>query len=159
MQSPKPVRHFTKHIFLIAKVYAEREKSREEVYGYLQKMRKSIIRMNLTYTEVDRLKQKIDNLVDWERKYAKYFKPEDDEKQNLKNHIIALEEELKREREEKLRIVSEQEERLKELTESLEGAKHKLRSLMLDKAKRHQRLKMLEEKISRKVGSGDYYKH
>jgi chromosome segregation ATPase len=158
IQLPKSLRHFTKHLFLISKTYAEREKAREDVYGYLQKMRKLIIRMSLGYSDVDRLKQKIDNLINWERKYAKYFRSEDDEKQELKNHIIALEEELGREREEKSRVISEHEERLRELKESLESAKHKLRSLLLDKAKRHHRLKILEEKISQKVDSRGYFK-
>ena len=157
IQSRKSVRHFTKHLFLVSRVYAEREKAREDVYGYLQKMRKSIIRMSLGYSDVDRLKQKIDNLINWERKYAKYFKPEDDEKQGLKNNIRALEDELSREKEEKLRITSEHERRLKELTESLESAKHKLRSLLLDKAKRNHRLKILEEKITQKTDNRYYF--
>ena len=157
MQIPKSARHFTKYIFLISKVYAERERAREGVYSHLHKMRKSIIRMSLTYSDVDRLKQKIDNLISWERKYARYFKPEDDEKRELKNRINDLEEELGKEREEKLRIMSDHDDRLNELTESLEGVKHNLRSLILEKAKRHQRLKILEEKISQKTNQRSYY--
>ena len=156
-QSHKSARHFAKHLFLISKIYNEREKAREDVYSYLQKMRKSIIRMSLAYSDVDRLRQKIDNLINWERKYAKYFKPEDDEKQELKNHIRALEEELGKEREEKSRIMSEQDERLTELTDSLESVKHKLRHLMLEKAKRLHRFKILEEKISQKDDSQGYF--
>ncbi len=157
IQSRKSLRHFTKYLFLISKVYAEREKSRIGVYEQLQKMRKSIIRMTLRYTDIDELKQKIDSLINLERKYAKYFKPEGDEKQELKDHIKALEDELSKEREEKLRVMSEHEERLRDLTDSLESAKHKLRSLLLDKAKRHHRLKILEEKISQKTGLGYYH--
>ena len=158
IQIPKSVRHFTKHLFLVSKVYAGREKAREDVYSHLRKMRNSIIRMSLTYSDADRLKQKIDNLLNWERKYAQYFRPEDDEKQELKNHIRALEDELSKEKEEKFRIMSEHDERLKELTDSLESVKHKLRNLMVEKAKRHNRLKILEEKISQKVDSKDYYR-
>ena len=157
-QIPKSVRHFTKHLFLISKVNAEREKAREDVYSHLRKMRKSIIRMSLTYSDADRLKQKIDNLINWERKYAKYFRPEDNEKQELKNHIRDLEDELSKEKEEKFRIMSEHDERLKELTDSLESVKHKLSHLMMEKAKMNNRLKILEEKISQKVDSKDYYR-
>lgn len=155
LPNAKPLRHFTKHLFLISKVYMESEKAREDVYSHLHKMRKSIIRMSLTYSDIDRLKQKIGNLINWERKYAKYFKPEDDEKQELKSHIRALEDELGKEKEEKFRIMSEHDERLQELTDSLESIKHKLRSLILEKAKRHQRLKILEEKIGQKADSKD----
>ncbi|MBI2655580.1 hypothetical protein HYX06_04125 [Candidatus Woesearchaeota archaeon] len=157
MQISKSVRHFTKHLFLISKVQIERGKAREDVYSHLSKMRKSIIRMSLTYSDLDRLKQKIDNLISWERKYAQYFRPEDDEKQELKNHIRALEGELSNEKEEKFRIMGEHDERLNELTDSLESVKHRLSHLMMEKAKRNNRLKILEEKISHKVDSKDYY--
>ncbi|MBI4452618.1 hypothetical protein HY637_04255 [Candidatus Woesearchaeota archaeon] len=154
---PKSLRHFTKRLFLVSKVYADREKARMEVYEYLQKMRKSIIRMSLGYSDIDRLKQKIDNMARWERKYSKYFRPEDDEKQQLREHINALEEELGREREEKFRIKSEQEERIKELSDSLENVKHKMRHLLLEKAKRHHRLKALEHKIDKGVDRKSYF--
>ncbi len=157
MEIPKPLRHFTKHLFLASKAHTEREKARQEVYGSLDRMRSSIIRMNLSYSDVDRLRQKIDSLVNCERKYAKFFRPEDEAKQELKNHVVALEDELSREREEKLRIMSEHDEKLKELMDSLENAKHKLRNLVLEKAKRQHRLKVLEEKISQKVGSRGYF--
>lgn len=158
IQIPKSVRHFTKHLFLVSNVYSERAKAREDVYSHLHKMRKSIIRMSLTYSDIDRLKLKIDNLINWERKYAQYFGPEDGEKQELKNHILALEGELSREKEEKFRIIGEHDERLKELTDSLDGVKHRLSHLMMEKAKKNNRLKILEEKISQKVDSKDYYR-
>lgn len=149
--------HFTKHLFLVSKVYSERQKAREEVYAQLEKMKKSIIRMNLSYTDVDRLKSKIDKLISWEGKYAKFFKSEDNESQELKSRINSLEIELSNEKGQKQRIMGENEERLKELTDSLESVKHKLRNLMLERAKRHHRLKKLEEKISQKVDSREYY--
>ena len=157
MQIPKSVRNFTKHIFLISRVQIGRETAREDVYSHLRKMRKSIIRMSLTYSDLDRLKQKIDDLISWEMKYAQYFRPADDEKQELKNRIHSLEGELSAEREEKFRIMGEHDERLKELTDSLESVKHKLSHLMMEKAKKNNRLKILEEKISQKVDSKEYY--
>ena len=149
LQIAKPLRHFAKHLFITGRVFRERENAREDVYSYLQKMRKSIIRMNLSYSEVDRLKQKIDNLVVWERKYAKFFRPEDSQMQELKNQIKSLEDGLSKEREEKLRIQSEQEEKIRELSDSLESIKHKMRHLFMEKSKRHHRLMALESKINK----------
>ena len=156
-QIPKPLRHFAKHLFIVSKVYRERENAREDTYSYLQRMKKSIIRMSLSYSEVDRLRQKIDNLINWERKYAKFFKPEDTETHELKNQIKSLEDELSREREEKSMIKSEQEEKIKELSDSLENIKDRMRHLLLDKAKRHHRLKDLEQKINKGVDRGSYF--
>lgn len=156
-QLSKPLMHFSKHLFLISKIQIERRKAMGDVYSHLQKMRKSIIRMNLSYSDIDRLKRKIGNLIHWERKYAKFFKPEDEETKELKNTIAALESELRSEREEKLRIMSEQEERIRELSESLENIKHKMRHLLLEKAKRQHRLRALEEKINKKVDANRYF--
>ena len=156
-QLPKPLRHFAKHLFITGRVYRERENAREDVHSHIQKMRKSIIRMNLSYSEVDRLKQKIDNLIMWERKYAKFFRPEDTQAQELKNQIKFLEDEISKEREEKLRIKSEQEEKIKELSDSLANIKHSMSHLLMDKAKRRHRLRVLDEKINKGVDRGSYF--
>lgn len=156
-QLSKPLRHFARHLFVAGKVYREREKARQDVYSFLQRIRKSIIRMSLSYSEIDRLRQKIDSLIDWERKYARFFRPEDSHLSELKSQIKSLEEELSKEREEKLRIKSEQEDRIKELSDSLENVKHKTRHLLLEKAKRHQRLKALEHKIDKGVDRKSYF--
>ena len=156
-QISKSLRNFAKYVFIITKVYGETQKAREDVYFHLQKMRKSIIKMSLTYTDIDRLKQKIDNLVNCERKYSKFFRPQDTEVQELKKQIAALEAELSQEREEKFRIKNEQEERIMELSDSLENIKHKMRHLLIDKAKRQHRLRALEQKISRDVDARGYY--
>ena len=100
---------------------------------------------------------KIENLIDWERKYAKFFKPEDKEMLELKNQILALEQELGKEREEKYMVISENNEKITQLTESLNGLKSKANHLLMDKAKRHHRLKALEQKIREKVDVHKYY--
>ena len=156
-QIPKPLKHFAKHLFVTSKVYRERENAREDVYSYLQRMKKSIIRMNLSYSEVDRLRQKIDSLIGWERKYAKFFRPKDPETDELKNRIKALENEILKEKEEKSMIKSEQDEKIKELSGSLENIKDRMKHLLLDKAKRSHRLKNLEQKISKGVDRGSYF--
>lgn len=157
LQNSKSLRDFAKHLFLIAKVYSGRNKAREEVDDHLKKMRKSIIRMNISYTDLDRLKQKIDNLISWERKYAKFFRLEDKETQELREQIKFLEQELRNEREEKLSIISENDEKIMELTESLNNIKNQMKHLYMEKAKRQHRLKALEQKINEKVDTGSYY--
>ena len=157
LQSPKSFKHFSRHLFLVNKVYLERRKAKEDVYSYLNKMKKSIIRMNLTYTSIDRLRQKLDNLIEWEGKYAKFFKPEDKETQELKNQINALQRDLSNEREEKMRIISENNEKINQLTESLNNIKNQMKYLQLEKAKRQQRLTALETKIREKVNVHMYY--
>lgn len=150
-------RHFARHLFLVSNAYAGRQKSREDVDSYLHKMRKAIIRMSLTYGDLDRLKQKIENLVDWERKYAKFFKPADGETEELKKQIKMLEQEIKNEREEKLSIISENNERIGQLTQSLGSVRNQMKNLHLEKAKRQQRLNALENKIREKVDVHRYY--
>ena len=158
IQSTNSLRHFARHIFLVSNVYAGRKKSREDVDGHLHKMRKAIIRMSLSYNDVDRLKQKIENLVEWERKYAKLFKPADRETEELKQQIAALEKDLSNEREEKLSIISENNERIGQLTGSLENVKSQMKHLHLEKAKRQHRLNALESKIKEKVDVHRYYR-
>lgn len=156
-QNSKPFRHFAKHLFLVGRVYVERNKAKEDVDKHLQKMRNSIIRINLTYSDVDKLKQKIENLINWERKYAKLFKPDDMGTLELKNQINALEQELRSEKEEKMSIISKNDEKIRQLTESLGNIKNQMRYLHLERAKRQQRLTALDKKIRERVDVQKYY--
>jgi len=63
-------RHFSKHLFLVTKSYIERKKAKEEVDLQLEKMRKSIIRMRLSYTDISRLKERIEKLANAEYNYS-----------------------------------------------------------------------------------------
>ena len=157
MQHSKSLRHFTKNLFLVSKVHVSRSKAKEDVSSHLQNMRKSIIRMRLSYTDIDKLKKKLDNLIEWERKYAKFFKIEDDETRELKNQINALEQELRKEKEEKQRMAYENSEKVRQLTESLNNIKAQMNHLLMERAKRHHRLKALENKIRQKVDVHSYY--
>lgn len=157
IQNSRPFRHFARHLFLIGRVHIERNRAKEDVDNHLQRMRKSIIRMNLSYSDIDKLKKKIENLLDWERKYAKFFKPEDKETRALKNQINDLEQELKNEREEKMSIISENNEKIAQLTDSLSNIKNQMKHLYLEKAKRQQRLTALDKKIMEKVDVHKYY--
>ena len=156
-QNSKSFRHFAKHLGVVGRVHYERKKAKEDVDSYLQRMRKSIIRMTLTYSDLDRLKEKIENLINWERKYAKYFKPEDKETLELKNQVYSLQQELQNEREEKFRLIGENDEKIKQLTASLENVKNQMKSLLMERAKRHQRLRALETKIGKNVDVHGYY--
>ena len=157
IQDLRSFRHFSRHLFFASKIHVERRKAEQDIFDHLQRMRKSIIRMNLSYTDVDKLKKKVDNLIEWERKYAKFFKPEDRETTSLKNQITALEQELKNEREEKMSIISENNEKISQLTGSLDNLKSQMKHLHLEKAKRQQRLTALDKKIREKVDVHDYY--
>lgn len=157
IQNTKSFRNFTKHLFLVSKTYRERSKAKQDVGEHLHRIRKSVIRMSLTYSDIDRLKQKIENLVYLERKFAKYFKPEDRETEELKSQINALGQELRNERESKLSIMGDYDEKIRELTESLNSVKHRVRHLMMEKAKRQQRLHALEQKINKNVDVHGYY--
>ena len=157
LQNSKSFRRFARHLFVVGRVRIERNRAKADVDLHLQRMRKSIIMMNLSYSDIDKLKKKIDNLIEWERKYAKFFKPEDKETQALRGQITALEQELKNEREEKMSIISENDEKLAQLTESLNNIKNQMRHLHLEKAKRQQRLTALDKKIMEKVYVPKYY--
>jgi len=157
LQNSKSFRRFARHLFLVGRAHIERNRAKADVDSHLQRMRKSIIRMNLSYSDIDRLKKKIDNLIEWERKYAKFFKPEDKETQALRGQITALEQELKNEREEKMSIISENDEKIAQLTESLNNIKNQMRHLHLEKARRQQRLTALDKKIREKVDVHKYY--
>ena len=156
-QNSKSLGHFAKHLFIAGKIYIERNKAEEDVSSHLQKMRKSIIRMTLSYSDIDKLKEKINNLIEWERNYAKLFKPEDKETQELKEQMNILAAELRREREDKQRIIEENNQKINQLKDSLNNVKSKTNYLLMERAKRHHRLKALENKIKEKVDVHGYY--
>ena len=157
LQNSKSFRHFARHLFLVGRVNIERSKAKADVDNHLQRMRKSIIRMNLSYSDIDKLRKKIGNLIEWERKYAKFFKPEDKETNSLKSQINAMEQEMKDEREEKMSIISENNEKISQLTGSLDNIKSQMKHLHLEKAKRQQRLTALDKKIRERVDVHKYY--
>ena len=156
-QDSKSFRHFVKHLFIVGKVYGERNKAKESVYKHLELMRKSIIKMRLSYTDIDILKEKIDNLFDLERKYVKFFKLEDNETNDLKKQLNSLHQELANEKTEKQRIIEENNEKINQLTNSLDNIKNQMKHLLMEKAKRHQRLTALDKKIREKVDVHKYY--
>ena len=157
MQSTKAMSHFAKHVFLVSSIYADKKKAEDDVYEHLLKMKKSVIRMALSYKDIDKLKDKVAALIDEERKYAKFFRPDDGEVKELKLRISELEEQIKNEREEKYRIVSENDEKIKIMSDSLGAIKHKMRGLHMDKAKRQRALNILENKINEKVDRDKYF--
>ncbi|MBI2541400.1 hypothetical protein HYV80_01700 [Candidatus Woesearchaeota archaeon] len=157
VQNTDSIRHFARHLFLVSKAYASRKKAAEDVDEHLRRMGKSIVRMSLSYSDISRLKQKIDALIGWERKYAKLFRPEDKETEELKSHIAALEQELRNEKEEKYSIISENNEKIAQLTESLSGIKDQMKHLHLEKARRQQRMQALDKKINEKIDLHRYY--
>ena len=159
VQNSKPFRHFARHVFLVGNTYFGRNEAKDDVDGQLHKMRKSIIKMRLSYTDIDTLKEKIENLLVHERKYAKLFRPKDKEMEELKENVEFLEQELKNEREEKQRIISENNEKIRQFTDSLDNIKNQVKHLHLEKAKRHHRLKALEQKIREKVDVNRFYTH
>ena len=156
-QDSKSFRHFVKHLFIVGKVYGDRNKAKEAVYKHLELMRKSIIKMRLSYTDIDILKEKIENLFNLERKYAKFFKLEDNETNELKKQLNSLQQELSNEKTEKQRIIEENNEKINQLTNSLDNIKNQMKHLLMEKAKRHQRLTALDKKIREKVDVHKYY--
>ncbi|MBI1935749.1 hypothetical protein HYS31_04890 [Candidatus Woesearchaeota archaeon] len=156
-RNSRPLRHFAKHFFLASKVYHERKKAKSEIEQHLGRMRKSIIRMNLTYSDIDKLKSKIGRFMEIEADYAKFFKTDDSEAKELKSRIKALQEELNNEKEEKMRIISESSENARQLNESLSSVKSKMNQLIMEKAKRKHRLNALNQKINQKVDIHGYY--
>ena len=146
-----------KHLFLANRAYVARKKAKGEVEAHLGKMRKSIIRMSLTYSDLDRLKEKMQKFMDTESMYARFFKGDNPESRGLKSQVTLLEQELRSEKEEKFKVISENEEKIKQLNESLENIKSQMKILHLDKAKRQQRLNALERKIKDKVDMQNFY--
>ena len=156
-QNSKSFGHFAKHLFIAGKIYIERNKAKEDVGSHLQRMRKSVIRMTLGYSDIDKLKEKINNLIYWERNYAKLFKPEDKETLELREQINLLAAELRKEREDKQKILEENNQKISQLTGSFNNIQNQMRHLHLEKAKRQQRLNALEKKIKEKVDVHRYY--
>ena len=96
-------------------------------------------------------------MIGWERNYAKLFKPEDKETQELRKQINIIADELRKEREDKQRIIEENNQKINQLTDSLNNVKSKTNYLLMERAKRHHRLKALENKIRQKVDVHRYY--
>ena len=157
MQNTKAMGNFARHVFLISKAHSQRQKAEDDVKTHLAKMKKAIIRMSLSYNDIDRLKGKINTLIDTERKYSKFFRPEDSQIKDLRDRIISLEKEIQNEKEEKYRIVSENNDRIKEMSDSLDAVKHRMRVLHMEKAKRQRKLSMLENKIDKKIDRDEYF--
>ena len=150
-QKDRAVRHFAKHLFAAGKTYTERKKARKELNSFVEKMKSSIIRMNLSYTDIERLKKRIDSAMLAERKFGSLFRGEDKEDHELKQEIMALEEQLSREREEKLRIRADYEDRMKYLSQSLESVKSKMNHLLIHKAKSQHRINEIDKKIKGRI--------
>lgn len=157
IQNLRSFRHLSSHIFFLTKVYVELKKTRKDVYSHLQKMRKSIITMNLSYTDIDRLKQKIGALIELERKYARLFKPEDAETQELKRKAQSLQNDLDKANQEKEIIIEESTQKISQFTESINSLKSKINFLLIDKARRHHRYKSIEQKIKKEIDVHQYY--
>ena len=157
LQNSRSFAHFAKYLFLVSNVHIKRNKAKEDLYSYLQKMRDSIIRMRLSYSQIDKLKEKINHLIEWERKYAKFFRPEDKETQELKKRMQKFEEELMLERGEKQRIIEENKNKVAELSESLSSVKSRLNQLLLESSRRQHRLRALDQKIRQKADVYRYY--
>ena len=153
----KSLRHFANHLFIAGKIYIERKKARDDVDSHIHRMRKSIIRMSLTYSDIDKLKEKIHIMIEWEGRYAKLFKPEDKETTELKKKISDFGTELAQEREEKQKTSEENSQKIAQLTEALNNVKSKTNYLLMERAKRHQRLIALEKKINEKIDVHGYY--
>lgn len=157
MQTSRSFRHFARHLFLAGKVCFERNSAKEYLYEHIENIRKSIIKMNLRYSDIDRLKERIDNYINWEKKYAKFFKLEDKEKGELKNHVEMLEQELKNEREEKQRVISETNEKISQLTESVTNLKSQMKHIAMERARRHHRYKAIDQKIKERIDIHKYH--
>lgn len=153
----KAFRQFAKNLFLMSKVHIDRKKAEEALDAHHSKMRSSIIGMRLSYTDMDSMKEKVGNLIDSERKYARTFKPNDSEIQQLKSRVMYLERELAKEREEKQKITDGTRERIRQLSESFDNIKSQMMHLHLEKAKRQQRLRALEEKINKNIDVHEYF--
>ena len=151
------LRHFAKHLFLVSNVYMKRRKAEQEVYEHLKSMRQAIIKMRLGYSHIDKLKEKIANMVEQERSYARILRPEDGHTRELRSRLEALESELQNERESKQKIIKDTNEKTSQLAESLESTKMHAKNLLLEKAQRQQRLRHLEKKINERVDLNNYY--
>lgn len=140
---------YAKNLFYMGKVHAERIVARYEVEDHLSRMKKSIIRMSLSYSEVEKLREKILKLADCERRYARFFRGEDEETKILKTKVHELEQELTRER-------AENSEKVKQLTDSLKAIRDRMHMLEHERLKRHSRLEAIERKINESIKPSHY---
>ncbi len=144
----KTFRRFSRHLAKAGRVQINRVKSRQEVDEQLAKMRKNIIRMRLSYKDIDDLKERMHDMIYWEGMFQKIGKRDSGESEILRATIERLEHELYLEKDENRRIVQENNAKIQQLTESLESVKNKLKLMMLEKVKKHHRIKFLEEQMS-----------
>ena len=158
MESNQKQITFVRHLSNAAKACLERNRAKELVHFHLDKMRRSIITMSMRYSDIDNLKKEIEDLARWEREYSKFFKVKDPEIDELKGHIIQLEGDLVSERQEKRKLMEESNQKIKELSESLHNVKGHTRTLLIEKARKSQRLLALEKRIREKVDIRGYYK-
>jgi DNA anti-recombination protein RmuC len=160
--TPKPLKHFLSHLFVVGRVHNERNRSKIEVDRHLDMMRKSIIRMNLTYSDLDNLREKINNYLHWEAKYAKYFRPADKDTQEIKDKLEHVRKELRLEKEEKKRMKFDLEDerkklklenskKLKDLKKAMSGIRIKMNQIIIEKAKKQKRLNYLDKKIDQRL--------
>ena len=156
-KNPRAFRHFARHLFLMGKLFAEKTKAEEDLDRHLLKMKNSIVRLSLTYGEIERLREKINKLVDCERRYAKFFRPEDSETAELREHILNLQEELNKERLSKENLTHDYEEKINQLNGTIEGMTSQLMHHNMEKAKRQQKLISLDKKIKEKIDTSHYY--
>ena len=158
-ESSRAIKHFSRHLFIGVKLYTERKSAKDELNEQLERMRKSIIRLSFSYSDIDRLREKLDKVIHSERKFAKFFHIEDDEMKHLKNEVAHLTQQLGLEREEKQKKIDENKLRIKQLEEKVEVIKATLNSLVMEKLKRSQRMKLLERKISADIPDFSYLKN
>ncbi|HLG24074.1 MAG TPA: hypothetical protein VI564_04055 [Candidatus Nanoarchaeia archaeon] len=150
-------RNFAKKLFIVGNVYSKTIKAREDVHKQMQKMKKSIIRLNLSYSDVDRLNHKVEKLIELERRYSRFFKTPDTEVKELKDHIEYLENQLSLERKEKRQLLEEEEVKINQMKEHMNAVKNHAKQLLLDRERRNDRMKDLEKKISKRVDIKSYY--
>src|SRR3989338_4953924 len=134
-------RNFAKKLFIVGNVYSKTIKAREDVHKQMQKMKKSIIRLNLSYSDVDRLNHKVEKLIELERRYSRFFKTPDTEVKELKDHIEYLENQLSLERKEKRQLLEEEEVKINQMKEHMNAVKTHAKQLLLDRERRNERMK------------------
>ena len=155
----KAMSHFARHLFLGAKLYSDRKAAKEELNEQLERMRKSIIRLSFSYSDIDQLREKLEKTIHAERKFAKFFQVDDLEIKKLKKEVAWQQQQLDSERTEKFRLMEENKTRIKALEEKVEGIKSTLNALIMEKIRRGQRLRFLEKKISAEVPDHSYLKN
>lgn len=156
-QQTATFRNFAKKLFIAGNVYSKTLKAREDVHKQMHKMKKSIIRMNLSYSDVDKLNHKVENLIELERRYSRFFKAPDKELDELRDHVDYLQNQLTLERKEKRTLMEEQEHKINEMKDHMNTVRSHARQLLMDRERRNERMKDLEKKISKRVDIRSYY--